>query len=59
MQEDMDSVLLPVLYEGSLKGDANSHLTRFLWDEQIVHNIRIVKLIYILPTQETHSNLRG
>ena len=29
MQEDMDSVLLPVLYEGSLTGDANSHLTRF------------------------------
>ena len=45
IQEDMYSVLLLVLYEGSLKGDANSHLARSLWDEQNVHIIKIEKLM--------------
>ena len=41
----MYSMLLLVLYERYLKGDANIHLSRSLWDEQNVHNIRIEKLM--------------
>ena len=38
-------MLLLVLFEGSLKGDANSHLARSLWDEQNAHTIKIEKLM--------------
>ena len=43
----MYSVLLLALYEGSLKGDVNSHLPRSLWNEQNVHKIRIFFYSYI------------
>ena len=59
IQEDIHSVLLLTLHEGSLKGDANSHLFRSLWDQQKVHNIRIEKVIYILASPETNSHFHG
>ena len=39
------------------KGDANIHLSRYSWYERKVHYITIEKLIYILPSQETKSDL--
>ena len=51
--------VITCIIEWFLKGDANSHLAKSLWDEQKAYNIRIERLINILPTREINSFLRG